>query len=619
MAPYASVLPIPDTKVQQAQSLINAGRPAEALALLKPLAPRDPRNLQLAATMGLAALRAGLFDEAEYHARRALALAPAEAALKSNLAMTMLQRPGAPKAVHLDAMRLLRETLADIPHHMDALCTLAIMLLDENQPGELLRLCEAAIAHCRKNNLPDPADPQFAMFHSQVLCMAGRHKEAFAILDSAIARYPHYSGLRLAAAVPLHVMPGLSPAEIARRHKEYGVALCAQQQRVRTHAPTPAENDRPLRIGVMSPDLRRHSVAFFTLPWFEHIDKSKFELYVYAIGHTHDDMSDRLQKHAKAWHKLGLAPDPDIIRRITSDKIDILIELAGLTSEQRFNVLAAKPAPILATYCGYPDTLGIPTIDYRIVDSHTDPHEFPPGTPPGTPTFDERCVEKLIRLDPCFLCYTPPPNAPDVAPAPAERSGQVTFASFNSWRKLNPRIVALWGRVVNAVPTSRLLIKCVDMRDDFSRGRVQAMLDAEPSLAGRYELLEPKTTIEEHLALYSRVDIALDTLPYHGTTTTCEAMFMGVPVVTQEGDTHVSRVGVSLLRNAGVPELLARTDDDFVRLAASLAADTPKRAHLRAHLRTMILTSPLCDAQTFTARFSAALRTMWTNACAANA
>jgi predicted O-linked N-acetylglucosamine transferase (SPINDLY family) len=603
-------LPVPETKLQQAQALINAGRPADALAILRPFAPREPRNVQLASMMGLAALRAGMFDEAEYHARRALTLAPREAALRSNLAMTMLQRAGASRDVHLDAMRLLRETLVAIPHHMDALCTLAIMLLDENQPGELLRLCEAAVSHCRAQGLPDPADPQFSMFHSQVLCMAGRHAEAFAILDAAIARFPAHAGLRLAAAVPLHVMPGVTPAEIARRHKDYGVALCALQHRVRTHAAT--DPHRPLRIGVMSPDLRRHSVAFFTLPWFERIDKSRFEIYVYAIGHTHDDMSDRLKAHAKAWHALGRATDAEITKRILDDRVDILIELAGLTSEQRFSVLAAKPAPVLATYCGYPDTVGIPTIDERIVDSHTDPVTLPSGTPPGTPTFDERCVEHLIRLDPCFLCYTPPVGAPAVAGPPSERAGYPTFASFNSWRKLNPRVIELWARVLDAVPGSRMLIKCVDMRDDFSRGRVVQMLDG--AIAGRYELLEPKATIEEHLALYARVDVALDTIPYHGTTTTCEAMFMGVPVVTLEGETHVSRVGVSLLRNIGLEELIARDDADFVRIAASLAKDAPRLHALRDGLRPRLLASPVCDAGAFTARFSAALRGMWARA-----
>ncbi|HEX2838523.1 MAG TPA: hypothetical protein VHN77_10390 [Phycisphaerales bacterium] len=608
---------IPYTKLEQAQALINSGRPTEALAVLRPFVPREPRNVQLASLMGLAALRAGLHDEAEFHARRALAMLPGEASLKSNLAMTLLQRPGALKSVQDEAMRLLRETLAAMPHHMDALCTLAMMLLDANLPGELLRLCDNAIAHSRAHGLPDPVDPQFTMFHSQVLCLAGRHAEAFAVLDAAIGRFPQHSGLRLAAAVPLHVMPGLSPGEIARRHKEYGDALCRQVARVRTHTPTPADVDRVLRIGVMSPDLRRHSVAFFTLPWFERMDRSRFEIYVYAIGHAHDDMSATLETHATRWHRLGLATDEEITKRILEDRVDILIELAGLTSEQRFTVLAQKPAPVMMTYCGYPDTVGIPTIDYRVVDSHTDPRQLPGDAPPGTPTFDERCVERLIRLDPCFLCYTPPAGAPGVAVPPAEHGGggAVTFVSFNSWRKLNLRVIALWGRVLGAVPGSRMLIKCVDMRDDFSRGRVRAMLDAEPAMSDRYELLEPRTTIEEHLAGYARVDIALDTLPYHGTTTTCEAMFMGVPVITLEGDTHVSRVGISLLRNVGLDELIARSDDRFVEIAASLAGDAARRASLRATLRERVLDSPLCDAGAFTRRFSDALRRAWAAAC----
>lgn len=160
-----------------------------------------------------------------------------------------------------------------------------------------------------------------------------------------------------------------------------------------------------------------------------------------------------------------------------------------------------------------------------------------------------------------------------------------------------------------------MLIKCVDMRDDFSRGRVRAMLDAEPAMRGRYELLEPRTTIEEHLGGYARVDVSLDTVPYHGTTTTCEAMFMGVPVITLEGDTHVSRVGVSLLRNVGLDELIAKDDDAFVRIAAGLAGDAARRAALRASLRGRVLQSPLCDAGAFTRRFSDALRGAWAAAC----
>ncbi|MFO0831846.1 MAG: hypothetical protein U0637_08370 [Phycisphaerales bacterium] len=570
--------------------------------------------MQLASLIGLAALRSGRFEEAEYHARRALSLAPREAALRSNLAMTLLQRPGADRRVHQEAMVLLRETLAVIPHHMDALCTLALMLLDAHEPGELLRLCEAAVAYCRAHGLPDPTDPQFTMYYSQVLCTSGRHTEAFVMLDAAIARFPTHAGLRLAAAVPLHVIPGVPPAEIARRHKEYGAALCAQVPRVAVTPPAGAE--RPIRIGIMSPDLRRHSVAFFTQPWFERIDKQQFELYVYAIGHTHDDVSARLEQHTARWHRMGLSTDQQIVRQMLDDRIDVLVELAGLTSEQRFSVLAAKPAPVLVTYCGYPDTVGIPTIDYRIVDSHTDPPTLPPASPAGTPAFDTRCVEKLVRLDPCFLCYTPPPGAPDVAPPPCAQPGPVTFASFNSWRKLNPRIISLWGRVVHAVPGSRLLVKCVDMRDDFSRSRVQAMLDAEPGLAGRCELLEPRTTIEEHLGAYGRVDIALDTLPYHGTTTTCEALYMGVPVVTLEGDLHVSRVGVSLLRNTGLQELIAKNEDHFVDTAVSLALDRARLEALRPQLRPRLLSSPVCDAAAFTLRLSEAFRTMWRTACA---
>ena len=289
---------------------------------------------------------------------------------------------------------------------------------------------------------------------------------------------------------------------------------------------------------------------------------------------------------------------------IRTERIDVLLELAGHTTGHRLAAIARKPAPVIVTAIGYPDTTGLPAVDARLVDSITDPS--------GT---EERCTECLVRLDPCFLCYTPPDEAPE--PRMPAADAPITFGSFNNASKIGPSTIRLWARVLAAVPEARLLVKSAGLSDRVTRGSLLQAFAAEGIDAARIDALDLTAGRREHLEAYARVHVALDTTPYNGTTTTCEALWMGVPVITTLGDRHAARVSASLLHAVGHPEWVAKDAADFARIGAALAADRAGLARMRSSLRTRMQASPLCDRAAYGERFHRAVRACWALACGA--
>jgi protein O-GlcNAc transferase len=306
------------------------------------------------------------------------------------------------------------------------------------------------------------------------------------------------------------------------------------------------------------------------------------------------------------WCDIRAMSDDEAAALIRQDKIDILIDLAGHTMGNRLPVFGRKPAPLQMTYLGYANTTGLRAIDYRITDSLSDP--------PGMT--DAHYTEKLLRLDPPFLCYQPPEQTPPVADPPMLSNGFVRFGSFNNATKIREETIALWSRVLAALPDARLLLKARALGDAGARRRIFQGFAAHGIDAPRVELIEAGMSLADHLDTYRTMDIALDTFPYNGTTTTCEAMWMGVPVVSRVGGTHVSRVGLSLLSSVGHPELAVETDDAFVATAVDLASGPRPLTDLRRSLRDQLRASPLCQARGFSPRFELALRDAWRTYCA---
>ena len=294
----------------------------------------------------------------------------------------------------------------------------------------------------------------------------------------------------------------------------------------------------------------------------------------------------------------------DVAARVRQDRIDILVDLAGHTAHNRLPTFARKPAPVQVSYLGFPATTGLQSIDYRLTDLHADP-------PEDAEKAERDYTEELIRLPATAWCWQLPAGAP-----PVEREdGPFTFACLTNFAKVSESMLRQWGRIVAAVPGSRLLVKSISLSTASVRERVLRILSEDGIEPQRVELLGQVVSYLEHLAIYQRIDIVLDTFPYHGTTTTCEALSMGVPVVSLAGDHHVSRVAVSLLRNAGLPEFIARTAEEYAAIAIKAANDLPGLERLRSGLRDRLAGSPLMDKRRFAKDIGDAYRQMWKTWC----
>jgi len=398
----------------------------------------------------------------------------------------------------------------------------------------------------------------------------------------------------------------LSKAQLVEAHRawdqRYGVATL----------PAAYANDRNVRrrlkVGYVSPDFRHHSVAFFLEPLLRSHDRQKVEVFCYAEVMAPDATTERLKRLADGWLETVGMPDASLAERIRLDGIDILVDLAGHTAHNRLTVFARKPAPIQVTWLGYPNTTGLKAIDYRLVDAVTDPEE----------EADAWASETLIRLADGFLCYGAPHDAPEPAAPPCLATGTVTFGSFNNPSKLSAATLDTWAMLLARLPDARLLLKGRSFADPATCELFRNRLGSRGIVAERIELVPMLADTAAHLGLYDRIDIALDPFPYNGTTTTCEASWMGVPVITLRGDRHAGRVGASLLTQLGLTELIADSVEEYVEIAVALAVDQARLGELHRSLRPRLATSPLGDAAAFARKIESAYRAMWQRWCASS-
>ena len=361
-----------------------------------------------------------------------------------------------------------------------------------------------------------------------------------------------------------------------------------------------------LRIGYVSPDFRKHSVAYFLEPLLRAHNKNSVEVFCYAEVLRPDVVTDRFKSLADGWlFTVGMSAE-NLTRRIREDGINILVDLAGHTAKNRLSVFTCKSAPVQVTWLGYPNTTGLRSIDYRLVDAVTDPHG----------EADALAVETLVRLPDGFLCYDPPDEAPKPTPPPCANGAAITFGSFNNPAKLSAMTLDAWAAILGQLPNARLLLKGKPFADQVTRELFLDRFAQRGVATKRIELMAwvPNTT--SHLAAYQEVDISLDPFPYNGTTTTCEALWMGVPVVALSGNRHASRVGASLLRRLNLDELIARDAGEYVQIAVNLADQRDRLADLRRRLRPRMTASPLCDAPAFARHMEAVYRRMWEIWCA---
>lgn len=436
-----------------------------------------------------------------------------------------------------------------------------------------------------------------------VLFEQGRVEEGMAEIRAALQANPAMPEAHSDLVRMLNYI-SVDPVVRYRGHREWAERFARPLERAALPHPNVPDSGRRLRVGFVSPYFRKHAVTFFLEPVLEHYDRDRMEIFLYADVVQPDEYSRRLQTHA-AWRDTTGLTDERLAALVREDAIDILVDLSGQTPGHRLLAFARRPAPLQATWCGYPNTTGMDSMDYRITDAYCDP--------PGTT--EHLHSEALLRLPRIYMAWRPPDAAPDAGPLPALAAGAVTFGSFNSTYKITPELCALWSRILHRVPGSRLTLFAYT--GEVAVRRVRRLFEAQGIAPARLVIL-PRMTYEEFLDAHRQIDIALDAFPYHGTTTTCSCLWMGLPVIVLAGTAHVSRVGVSMLSNLGLERLVASTPDDYVELAAGLASDTTKLAAIRAGLRGLMSRSPNTDGAACAASLEAVFRDAWHRWCGAH-
>ncbi len=536
-------------------------QPAEALAVLQEAAAIAPDDLNLMIPIAGCFRALGRLEEAAAQCRRAIELSPRWVEPYNRLAeiLTTLGRFSEVEKVYRQAISL-----------------------EESHPG----------AHF---NLGTNLQGQ------------GRPDEAATELRRAVELAPNWPAAHSRLLLVMLHQDKVDPQTLFDAHREWanrhGFAALPQN----TQYSNNRDPHRKLRIGYLSSDFREHSVMYFLEPVLANYDRGAFEVYCYSDvpGYEQDATTQRMKGYVNVWRDIASHDLAEIVKLIRTDGIDILVDLSGHTAPRLLHVMSARPAPVQVTGLGYPATTGLSSIDYRLTDSIADP--------PGQS--DRWHTERLVRLDPCGWCYGPPKDAPPIAPPPSVVNGFVTFGSFNLLAKMGPRVIELWSQILKEVSGSRLLLKAQSFSDEPTRQRVLEAFGNAGIESHRIELLPRTEGTAQHLSLYNRLDIALDPFPYNGTTTTCEALWMGVPVITLEGTSHASRVGASLVHAAGLSDLIGHSPEQYVRIAAELAADRDRLASLRASMRERLEASPLRDEINYTQRLESAYRQMWESWC----
>ncbi len=505
----------------------------------------------------------GHFEEAKTCFTQALAINPKAAVLHGNLGNVFLRKYASTAAIACYQQALQFKPTDAVAHN-----NLGMALYEQGKIEEAIAQFRTALTK----------DPNYVSAHSNLLLMMLYHNDYD---DEAIALAHQQFNQQ-------HILP--------LTHAERGLE---SKTSLGVHAPR-------LKIGYLSADFHHHSVAYFIEPVLAHHDPQQFEIYCYYNNLRHDMVTLRLQQYGPHWRDCFSWTDEELAATIRQDQIDILIDLTGQMEYNRLPMLARKPAPIQISYLGYSNSTGVSTIDYRIADAYTEPLATAMDTP-------QRSTEKIIRMSPSYFCYQPHPDSLEIPanPLPALLNGYITFGSFNNYAKLSPLILELWAQLLQRLPTAKLLIKTRSLEDEDTKQQLQAQFAQRGITAERLVLVGFAPSTSDHLKSYHLIDIALDSYPYNGATTTCEALWMGVPVVTLVGSRHVSRMGLSILSTVGLTQLIANTAEEYLEIGTHLANHPSELQQLRAGMREKMQRSPLLDAKRFTQQLEENYRLIW--------
>ena len=577
-----------DARVNLAVALKALGESQEAHSLLQSVFGTEPQHAQALFEQARLLADQKRYDEAEQLLRRLISIDPAH-----HQAMYCLGIVLSDQGKWAEACEVYAQVVRSRPDLPEGYQAMAVMLRYCNRITESIVALEKAIA----------LRPDFTLAlqsYGSVLTEAGRIEEGIEVWRRSLSINPNQRDVRSNVAYTLSMVDGVTRADLWREHRDWAEHHVSQtlpdtpQRRVRASA-----NER-IRIGYISPDFRLHSVCYFFIPLIQNHDRNRFEVFCYSDVGNPDGTTAEIRRLSDHWRDVRGEKAAEVYKQVREDRIDVLIDLAGHTMANRMELFGLKPAPIQASWLGYPETTGLPTVDYKIADGVVFPIEED-----GLYT-----SEKVLRLPNGYHCYLAPPGCPKIEPLPALRNGFITFGSFSSLAKLTPATVGLWSEVLKRVPGSRLLLKARQLEDLTIRDRYVSMFAAcgIPRTRLQVEVAIAETT--KHLEFYKEIDIALDTYPYNGTTTLCEGLWMGVVPVTLKGPTPASRVGASLLEQLGLKDWVAEAPGGFVEIAHRFSDDLKLLSELRAGMRERMSKSTLGDPVRFTREFEAGIVSM---------
>lgn len=611
-----------------------AGRLAEAEALYRQILKVQPDHADALHLLGVLAQQAGRPDLAAQLIQHSIALFPGNPAAHSNLgeafrsagrpedAVTAYQRALELKPDYPEAQNNLGAALAELGRTDEAVAAYRRALQFKpdypeahNNLGNALRnqglLDEALTAYRRTLQLK----PDFAEAHANLgvaLAESGETEEAVAAYRRALQLNPGQAWVHSNLIYALHFVPGqdgtMVAEEQARWNRQFGEPL-ARLARSPANERSP---DRRLRIGYVSPDFREHVVGRNLVPLFQFHDRENFEILCYSGTVQSDEVTEEIRRRADQWRSTVGVTDEQLAAMIRQDGVDILVDLTQHMAGNRLPLFARKAAPVQVSFAGYPESTGLEAIEYRISDRHleskTEDGKSPMSGELRAANFGHQlgAKEEVFLID-SFWCYDAGGIKAEVNELPAKENGCVTFGSLNSVSKLNEPVLNLWARVLGETVDSRLVLLSPL---GSGRERIRETLARNGIEAHRVGFVE-RCPRRAYAKLYQRLDIALDPFPYHGHTTSLDALWMGVPVVSLAGHTPVSRAGLSILTNLGLPGLIAHSEEAYVKVAVELAKDLPRLADLRATLRARMEASVLMDAPRFARNIEAAYRTMW--------
>jgi protein O-GlcNAc transferase len=544
-----------------------------------PALPADVRN-----QLGIVLFRARQFHAAVDAFHQALTIHPDFAEALNNLANVYheLQQPA-------DAIFCYRRAAVLRPDSAEIFNNLGNVLKETGQLDHAL-----AAQHHAVELRPDYADAYSNL--ANTLKDTRRLDQALACYDSALALNPSHVIAHSGKVYTLHFHPNSSPRTLAEAHREWNARHAVALPRMSNHR-NKIDPYRRLHIGYVSPDFRDHVVGRFLMPLLANHDHRQVQVFAYASVTRPDTYVNRFKNHVDVWRDVAALSDEQLAEKIWADEIDILVDLTMHMAGSRLLMFARKPAPVQLTYLAYCSTTGLNAMDYRFTDMYLDSPE----------NGDKWYCEKSLRLR-SYWCYESPSNAPPVTP----RSGPITFGCLNNFCKISNATVEAWGKLMNRVTNSRLIVHA---HSGTHRAEFIADLGSLGVAAERVEFVG-FAPLTEYLNTYGKIDIGLDPFPYAGGTTTCDALWMGVPVISLAGSTAVSRAGRSILSQVGLSDLIVATVDEYVEKAARLAEDTDKLKSLRITLRERMEKSPLMDARGFARDVERAYRDIWQRWCA---